>query len=249
MHFLYVDESGDPGPYDGNNTPYYLLTGIIVGQEDWKDAFDKIKKYRAYLFKKYGFPYRLEIHSSEFVRVKKLKAYKGIRKSQRMKIFEDVMTNFPKIMPTAKLLNVCLDKRNLSHYQNFQLLAWDRLVNRFDRFLKKDAEDLGMVIADVTDEPAIRGLVRRLRAYNPITSHFGGSYISLTDNIIEDPVFRDSMHSMQIQFADCIVTSLRLREYPKGALKKFRAHYFFQHVEDMCVKKANKNDLLGIVRK
>jgi len=76
-----------------------------------------------------------------------------------------------------------------------------------------------MVIADTGNEKNIRGLMRKLRVYNQVSSHYGGSYSAATTNLIEDPVFRDSKASAFVQLADLLVSSLRFSEYPKGSLK------------------------------
>jgi len=248
---MYVDESGDPGKYNpGANSQYFILSGLIVDHMDWASDFAAIKRLRDLLRADHGFSVRLELHGSDFVSVRKYKEYSVYKKAVRMSILKQVVQQIPSILPNARIINVCLDKEALPQYTNYQEVAWNRLIQRFDTHLKKDAAEWGMVFADNTDNSRIVNLMRRMRAYNPVPSKYteGLIFSSPTTSIIEDPVFRDSAQSHFVQIADCIVTSLRLKEYPKGALRKYDAHRYFDFLDPLLIKAASTSDPLGIVR-
>ena len=101
-------------------------------------------------------------------------------------------------------------------------MAWSRLLQRYDTYLKKEAKDKGIVIVDDTDSIKLQSLQRKMRVYNPLPSHYSNnSYNSPIDNIIEDPFSRNSNQSYFIQTVDVIAHLLYRKEYPKGSLKKF----------------------------
>jgi len=129
-------------------------------------------------------------------------------------------------------------------------LAWSRLLQRYDIYLKKEAKDKGIVVVDDTDSIKLQNLQRKMRVYNPIPSHFSeGTYNAPINNILEDPFSRTSNQSYFIQTVDVIAHLLYRKEYPKGSLKKFGLEYQFSKFEPILLKKASKLDNLGIVRK
>ena len=79
MHFLYVDESGDGGAYTegfSQNTRHFILSGIIINQEIWATALDRLKTCRKYIKEKHGLLLHEEIHAAELIRISKNAAYK-----------------------------------------------------------------------------------------------------------------------------------------------------------------------------
>jgi hypothetical protein len=105
------------------------------------------------------------------------------------------------------------------------------------------------VVADGIEDIAVRRLARKLRVYNPIPSHQGGTYNVPIDHVVEDPFHRDSRNSYFTQMADVVAHLLYRKEYPKGSLRKHGVDQFFLHIESLLLKEAAKKDPLGIVRK
>ncbi len=252
MHFMYVDESGDSGEFIqgvSKNSRHYILSGLIVPQDDWLSSLERLKTFRASIKQKFGLRIREEIHASELIRINKNTSYRSIRKTNRIEILSLFLQTIPVACNSSRIINVCFDKTTFPLETKFQDLAWSRLIQRYDTFLKKTVNDKGIIISDATDEPKVRQLVRKMRVYNPVPSHFGGYYQIPTDNILEDPFLRDSRHSYYIQVVDAIVHSLYRKEFPKGSLKKFKIEQFFKDLQPILVLDANKNDANGIVRK
>ena len=247
MYIMYVDESGDPGMHR-HSSPHFILSGLIVHQDEWDKYLSRMKGFRKSLKQKYNLNQRTEIHASELIRVKKITEYLPIKKSNRMAILEDYCTEIPRIFNTAHLINVCLKKDEHQGKDIFEL-AWSRLLQRFDTYLKKDAKDRGMVVTDDTDSIKLMQLQRKMRIYNPTPSHFAGSYNTPVDNILEDPFSRSSHHSYFIQTIDVVSHCLYRKEYPKGSLRKYRLEKQFEKLEPILLKKASNYDALGIVRK
>jgi hypothetical protein len=248
MHIMYVDESGDPGIHK-YGSPYFILSGLVVSQDEWQKYLERLKLFRKSLKTRFGLLLKEEIHASELIRIKKNQAYKKIRKTERINILKDYCRQIPIIFNTAKLINICLEKKDYSTSEEVQLTAWNRLIQRFDTYLKKVVNDKGIIISDDTDGYKIMSLLRKMRVYNPVPSHFGAFYNSPTDSIIEDIFQRSSHHSYFIQTIDVVAHLLYRKEYPKGSLKKYGLEKMFENLEPILLKEASKGDSLGIVRK
>ena len=117
----------------------------------------------------------------------------------------------------------------------------------------RNAQDLGLVIADNTDEKRLRGLLRRLRRYNPVphmaAAGYGPGYrMLLIDTLGEDPVSRDSQHSYFVQLSDVNAFFLFQSLQPSGYVKRKGAQKYFHRLEPILCKIASTTDPLGIVR-
>lgn len=248
MHIMYVDESGDPGIHQ-YGSPFFILSGLIVPQDEWQKYLDRLKTLRRSIKSSYGLLLREEIHASELIRINKLKSYSAIRKSDRIQLLRQYCSQIPIIFDAAKVINVCLRKSDFPTAHDVQMTAWSRLIQRFDTYLKKSAKDKGMIISDDTNSYSVMQLLRKMRVYNYTPSHYGPAYNAPTDSIIEDLVQRNSKHSYFIQTVDVIAHLLYRKEVPKGSLKKFGIEGYFDMVEPILLKEASKSDPLGIVRK
>jgi hypothetical protein len=246
---MYVDESGDPGAFTGSNSPHFILIGLIVPVDEWNVSLQRLVKLRKEIRKTTGLSEREEIHSSELIRINKIEAYRSIPKQVRISILKTFVTEIPVIFPGAKIICVCLDKQSTTGYQSFQELAWKRLIQRYDTFLKKK-NSKGIIVADDSDEPVLRALLRKMRVYNPVPSKFSdsGFYNPVITNVVEDIFFRESKHSFVIQAVDAIAQALYRKEYPKGSLKKFGLQYLFDTLDPLLLKEASPKDPQGIVR-
>lgn len=248
MYIMYVDESGDPGLV-GNNSKHYILSGIIVSQHNWKTYLDRLKSFRKYLLAEYGFGLTAEIHASELIRINKSKYYSKFRKSQRIDILKDFCHEMPVIFDGAKIINICIDKQTYNSAKEVQILAWQRLIQRYDTYLKKIGNDSGIIISDDTDGKAIVNQMRKMRIYNPVPSYYGKSRNLPTTNIVEDLFQRNSKDSYFIQAVDVVCHLLYRKEYPKGSLKKYGVDKLFDKMKPILLTQAAKADEYGIVRK
>ena len=253
MHFLYVDESGDPGYYregKSQNSQHYILSSLIISQEDWMTALERMKKFRDELKKNYGLGIRTEIHASELIRINKIEEYKRIKKSKRIEILNYYASQIPIIFDTSKVLNICLDKKQFKSKKDIQEVAWIRLIQRFDNYLSKTTKDKGIIISDtMNEEKLIRNTMRKMRIYNPTPSYYTNYYNNPIKHLLEDPFNRDSKHSFFIQTVDVIAQILYRREFPKGSLKKYNIDKSFEKLEPILLKEASRGDRYGIVRK
>jgi hypothetical protein len=142
-----------------------------------------------------------------------------------------------------------LKKTDFTGLGEFQTLAWQRLIQRFDTFLKKSKNAKGIIISDDTNHPLVNRIIRQMRVYNPTPSHFSGHYSPLTNNIMEDLFTRRSEASLFIQTVDVIAHLLYRKEFPKPSLKKYNVDKFFNTIDALLLKEASTKDPQGIVRK
>lgn len=249
MHFMYVDESGDPGIHKFGS-PYFILSGLIFTENDWTKYLDRLKIFRQSLKSRFGLLIREEIHASELIRIQKIEAYKKIKKPVRIEILNEYCTQIPIIFDNAKVINICLEKAQFKSGEQIQLTAWSRLAQRFDTYLKKTGNDFGIIISDDTDGQKVISQLRKMRVYNPVPSHYNtGFYNAPIDNILEDLFQRDSKHSFFIQTVDVIAHLLYRHQVPKGSLKKYGLERAFLNLSPILLTEASTADPLGIVRK
>lgn len=248
MYLLYVDESGDPG-FATHSTPHFILSGLIVHQNEWDKYLTRLKAFRKALKEKYKLNQRTEIHAKELIRICKEDDYRAIRKDDRIRILKEYCAEIPRIFDSAKIINVSLTKSDFVESGKIQEVAWQRLIQRFDTFLKKNGNDKGIIVSDDTDNIMLMQLHRKMRVYNPTPSHFNGSYNAPTDSIIEDIFMRASHHSYFIQTVDVTSHLLYRKDYPKGSLRKYNLETQFEKLEPILLKEASRGDALGVVRK
>jgi hypothetical protein len=151
-------------------------------------------------------------------------------------------------MPKARVLNVHLDKPHPKYSytptpEGIQTRVWERLLERYNLYLQKNcANGLGLIFADETNEIRIRRLVRQVRVFHHAGSHYGGSYVQLLTNIVEDPIMRTSESSYFVQIADLISHALYQKLYPKGALRTFGVNTLFDRMSPLLHLPASKVD-------
>ena len=236
MYFMYVDESGDPGRYNGSNTPHFILSGLLAPEQEWAAGLERMLAFRGAVKAATGLAKKVEFHSSELIRPHKLEAYKQVHKSVRVRLLKEFVGQLPAFFPGAHILNVCLDKQQVVAETNYQETAWRRLLRGFDGFLQQQNQS-GLVVSDDTNEPALQLLLRSMRKESP----------PLTA-ILEDVVCRQSIHSYYVQAVDAIAFCLYQQEYGRGSARKFDLHQLFKTLDAMLLKEAASQDPQGVIR-
>ncbi|MCX6645703.1 MAG: DUF3800 domain-containing protein [bacterium] len=251
---MYVDESGDPGlpdlskPGDKQPSRHYILTGFVISAKDWRNYLNNMVAIRRYIKNNYGLLNRVELHGTKIISPHGQDDYHRIgSKRNRVALYREVLKLIVSNLPASVIINVHLDKHKPAHLSSLsgdiQYKAWERLIQRYNTYLQRScAGELGLIFADQTNEIELRRLVRKMRVFNPVPSHFGGSYSATVDNIVEDPVMRNSENSYFIQIADLICHALYRKLYPKGSYKRFGIDKLFDIVGPLCLKAASSND-------
>jgi hypothetical protein len=111
-----------------------------------------------------------------------------------------------------------------------------------------------ILFCDQGKEQAYTKLARRMAVHNPIPSQFGQWPEGETtrnvpiENILEDPVFKESGRSYFIQLVDFCAYSLLRRERPVPSKTKYGLDMAFQLLDPILVKQATRKDPQGILR-
>jgi len=258
MYLMYVDESGDPGWPDPGKAAseqpsnHFALSGFIIPVEDWRNYLTIMVEIRREIKRQFAYPVRTELKGSELINPRGNKFFKKLTRKKRVQIYSSVLDAVALRFTRAKLINVFADKGNLrttgiSNTDDLELLAWNRLIQRFDIFLKRNGDSLGMIFPDEGKEEKIRKLLRKMRVHNYVPSHFGQPYNAPVTHVIEDPVMRDSVLSYFVQFADLVVHSLYRKKMPKGGYRRYNIDRLFNRVDRLLVKQASRSDPYGIV--
>lgn len=251
MYLMYVDESGDPGMIN-SPTRHFVLSGLVVHELSWLPTLDALVAFRRRMRDAFGLKLREEIHAAHFIRGND--ELSRIAKYDRLAIlrhFADELASLPDI----SVINVVVDKEGKSDaYDPFER-AWQALIQRFENTIgyrnfrgPANADDRGMIIPDGEPLKKLNQLLRRMRRHNPIPSQVGGYRSLLLRKVIEDPIYRDSSHSLLIQAADLCAFLLYQRLAPNGYMRKKGGARYFDRLGPMLCRAASANDPDGIVR-
>lgn len=254
MYLMYVDESGDSG-LTGSPTRYFVLSGLIIHELRWNEALDQLVAFRQRMRNAFGLLMREEIHSAHLIN--KPGDLVRIPRNNRLTILRAFL-NEVSALPEISIINIVIDKQEKQPDYNVMTKAWEALIQRFSNTMTHrnfpgpaNPDDRGMIIPDNTDVNVVRGLVRKMRKYNPVPNRarYGMGYRNMTvTNLVEDPYFKDSRHSYFIQAADVVAFSLYQRMTPSSYIKKKSAQNYFNRLDRVLCKSAATADPEGIVR-
>jgi hypothetical protein len=125
VRIFYLDESYDRAKF--------CLSAIAIRHTEWKECFELVKEHRRQLKQDYGLFLRKEIHATDFVKGRGKISSANIGKWERSRIFFGLLQLVSRL-PKVLVFNVCLD---VSKYDDPQMVAWDRMLNRIERTLKE----------------------------------------------------------------------------------------------------------------
>jgi len=252
MYLLYADESGDPGPKGTGE--HFILSGIIVHESRWPDCFRIIKDLRVALRDQYGIKRNGELHANNNIAGRGALWSRRWTVEERIRLFQLVIEAVTQ-MPGVRTVNVCVRKKASQFAgkrgHHVYEMAWRLMLQRFHNFIDrnraKGGPEFGMVIHDQGHEVEIRKLMRKLRAYNPVPSQYGGRSRNIPLlTLIEDPVARDSYHAQFIQLCDYLAFALLRREDPVAKYPGLEA--VFEITDPVILKEAARHDPDGVVR-
>lgn len=249
MYFCYVDESGDCGMHDAlnpNNTGsrYFILAGVIVAADKWKISLETLKAFRKKIAREGYLPYDVEFHCAEMIDPHKIKAFTQISVPERWKLIEE----FADIIGSSgvfHLVTIVIDKTitKLSP-DNYLTTAITKLYQGFDDFLKTK-ESNGILFFDRANETQLNTHVRKLLGTGASGENIPNVRIGW---VLEDPIFRVSSDSIFIQSSDVVAYSLKEKEFPQTARKKFNADKIFKRKLGGVCYKWRDADEEGIIR-
>lgn len=199
-YIAYFDETGDDGITTASSD-VFVLTSIYMTAEKWQDNYDNFKAFRKNMKERYGFHVSEEMHTMHFLRDKGLYRPHGWTIDQR----REILVHFAKAISQLdiKSISVVIDKNNI-HTEGYSVLE-NALTYNIQRIENDSAGKWKyLIISDKGRIAPMRKTARKIRAYNPVQSHFGGTTNQPIQGLIEDILEKDSSESYFIQMCDYI---------------------------------------------
>ena len=247
---MYADESGDPGRH--GQSRFLVISSLIIHESSWHACFSLVKQLRMALKQEYGIRRNRELHANRNIAGRGVMWGKRWTVEERLRLFQLVLETISQ-MPGSKTFSVCVDK-TFSAFEgqkgrSIHDTAWTFLLQRFHNFVTeqgaRSTTDHGIVLHDTGHDLEIRKLMRKLRVYNYVPSHFGPSRNVPLMTLIEDPVPRDSAHAQFIQLVDYIAYSVLRREAPVAKYPTLDTVYDI--LRPVMLEDATRDNDLGIV--
>ncbi|MCO8276502.1 DUF3800 domain-containing protein [Actinoplanes sp. TRM 88003] len=247
MLFAYIDESGDPsGDPAHRGSPAYTLGIVLVRGEDWVDAFDGLIALRRELRQNLGVPARAEVKASYLVRNDGPFTSLGLSANQRRYIYRRHMAILAPLR--ARAFAVFVDKQAMAaqgRLHETRDLVWETLFQRLTLTHDRDVPDQRTPILLVHDEGedlTIRKLARKARRYLTSGKAYGppGTFRLSQRWLLDDPVSRQSHHSLFVQCADLVAYAATKRLIPGGRRQtRVCPPATWEHLGDACHRPVN----------
>ena len=256
MFFMYVDESGDVGMGPGSSN-YFVLSSLIIHEAHWYETMQSIADMRDKLYRAYGYERNKELHAKNLIG-RSTDGRQGLTRLSAILMLRDVI-KFEAGLEYVRLINVVVDKRGKGFGFDAFSIAWNTLINRFENTISHRnfpspwnfdiPNEKGFIIVDQTDERKLRALVRRMRWNNKVPSiiYPGETYLANLTRVVEDPMHKQSEHSLPIQLCDVNGYFLKQSIEPNSTVKKHKAKNYFYFLEPILLKEACKSNPYGIV--
>lgn len=248
---MYVDESGDTG-ITGSNTDYFILSGLVIHENDFNNVFNDFHEFRKQISKKYKFRVRKEFHAVKMVNGNKAEN-DNIEKNERFMILRNTI-DWMASKQELSLITVVVKKYGYNDSEKIFNFAWVALIQRFENTLysknfngSKNLSDKGIVISDNTNADAVRKIERKMHSINYIPSYFGNYKNMPISYVIEDPFFKDSRLSYFVQLADIAAYFTMQYLSPNKFVKRQGAKKYFERLEPIMIKQASPQDRFGRV--
>ncbi|MGC9454305.1 MAG: DUF3800 domain-containing protein [Phycisphaerae bacterium] len=204
MFLAYYDESGDDG-YPEYSSPLFVLSSVYMPSTEWKHIFERVANLRRQLRDAFGLPVKLEWHTKALLLNKKPYRELGLDDLERLEMVDRYCAAVGEL--DVRIVNVVIHKP-IIRSRRYQVLdtCFQYSIQRIENdLLRRDTDELFMIITDEGREASMRKTARRIQRVNYIPSRFcGGPYRREIERLIEDPLAKDSKHSHFIQIADMV---------------------------------------------
>lgn len=198
MQLLYIDASGDPGPFMGKNTRTYVLSGVAMSFKDWKFITDDVRSITSKYFGASEIP---ELHAKELMTGKY-----PFDKIDSVALATDI-TDFIKHAHVT-LFGIVIDKvayakSKLGPPSTIVDKTLEEIVNRFHLYLQRH-KAMGLIVSD-TNQNGFDTSVRNTYEY---FRRQGTTYVKL-NRIVDTIFFTPSETAIGIQMADFVSYALK----------------------------------------
>jgi len=197
VHLSYVDDSGDQWTF--------VLGAVIVPAAQWLPVHDQLAAFRSRLSKTTGFRMRNELKATEIVSGGGRWRALGTPMRTRFGIYKAALEELNKMAPAVRTVAVVIPNRADARLTaSPREVAWDLLLERLRNF-SRDNSSACLVVSDDGAPASLRSLTRRKRRFAYAPSAFGGASLSVPfQQLVDDPVLRDSRSSYLVQWADLV---------------------------------------------
>lgn len=253
MFLMYVDESGDPGLVS-SPTDHFILSGLVIHESRWLVFLDDLINFRRWISSKYGLRLRDEMHAAHMIG-RQAGHLSRIPKHNRLAIIRHSI-DWLEAYGDISIITIVVSKTGKpAHYDVFDN-AWKALIQRFENTVQHknfpgsaNNTDSGMAIVDNTNGGKLRALMRKMRRHNLVPGKDGLPHRNITlTNVIEDPVMRDSQHSLILQMVDAVAYCAMQKIRPNSYMRSKRGDRYFDRLDTSLCKVASSSDPQGIVR-
>lgn len=243
-YLVYGDESGQTHSGRGA-TRYYVFSLLLVPEETWRDACDRLKAFRNRVRTAYGIRLREELHSVDLVAGRGDLGPQPVGKWERSRVLSQHLQTIERLSELkCTVINACVDKT-----QARWLWGVERALTRLQVTLEKTLGARAVLILDQGKDHIIRGLARRLAVYNPVPGRFGGKVDVPLTRVLGDPLFADSRYDYFLQAADAVAFALLKREEPPTPnIAKYGIDRMFDTLDAVLCRVAHPEDPRGVIR-
>lgn len=205
MWLAYFDESGDSGHPKVVNSPtkFFVLSGVLVHQDNWLATLDRLVALRRRLRTTYGISSRPEIKAQDIRPGKGVFRNLALPPDGRLNLYRELMLYQETDLVGVKCFSVAIAKAKIIRRDmDIRETAWIYAIERIDSFCQ-DNNDKAILFPDEGHGQFIRRLLRRLRRHHSVQGHYGQEKLKCqTQQIVEDPNDRRSHDSYLTQLAD-----------------------------------------------
>lgn len=249
MYLVYIDESGSHSdgsyvlgqnnwaPRNARESEYFVLTGLVVHQNDWKTLFKKLKGIRENVKNTHGIPLNEYIHATELVTGSgkwRHNSRRTFTRSKRAHLLKNLCHEYAQLRKYCYYGSVIAKKSSggFCNPLSCRELSYERLLNRLEMDLKDDY----VIIHDGQEDGAVVRILRKKRVFNFVQ----GKKFTL-EKLIEDPLFKRANNSYFLQAVDHIsyvLLHLYDKQLPNADVADIYANARLSHLGNgrMCYK-------------
>lgn len=184
-----IDDAGSSNTKDASR--YYVLSGVIIDEKDYKDIKREIFQYKIEHFKDDYIDAEIHVHEL----YKSQPPFTSVLLAEKYKLLDHLYEKIAKLPIT--IISVAIDKVNFElFYENWNLFntAWSILFQRYDSCLGSLGTK-GKIRADKSTKDQHKEI---LKIFDSLQKNYK------INNVIGDPFFVSSESSESIQISDAV---------------------------------------------
>lgn len=242
MYLLYLDESGHSNlnnPRTREQSDFFLLGGIIVKERDFLECDKKFRDFKQKIFP--GVVSKIPVHSVELnnIDIARKNTYKGILTDEEGKEALTKCYEFLAKCP-VEAISVVIDnnelKQKYTNPHNPYVLAYEFILEKFQKIIKKRKEDENMIglvnIAECSTK-----LSTNLKHIHELIMQHGTQYVKDYDNMLNFLNIEPMEKSSYYEIADLVCYAFQRSYYQwlcKNLNKKYREYNYLKIIQPIC---------------